>query len=70
MPQYTFTSTKLFIEGDVESIRQKENRTRSEMIDILLRQAVKERIRLKNKNAKKNNTQYQPGHMGSGDATG
>lgn len=45
MPQYTFTSTKLFIEGEVEAIRQRENRTRSEMIDILLRQAVKERLR-------------------------
>lgn len=51
MPQYTFTSTKLFIEGEIEAIRQKENRTRSEMIDILLRQAVKERFR-KKKNAK------------------
>jgi metal-responsive CopG/Arc/MetJ family transcriptional regulator len=48
MPQYTFTSTKLFIEGEIEAIRQKENRTRSEMIDILLRQAVKERLRRKN----------------------
>ncbi len=53
MPQYTFTSTKLFVEGEIESLRQKENRTRSEMIDILLRQAVKERLRLRNKNAKK-----------------
>ena len=48
MPQYTFTSTKLFIEGEVEAIRQRENRTRSEMIDILLRQAVKERYRKRN----------------------
>lgn len=48
MPQYTFTSTKLFIEGEIEAIRQKENRTRSEMIDILLRQAVKERLRRRN----------------------
>lgn len=48
MPQYTFTSTELFIEGEVEAIRQKENRTRSEMIDILLHQAVKERNRKKN----------------------
>ena len=48
MPQYTFTSTKLFVEGEIEAIRQKENRTRSEMIDILLRQAVKERLRRRN----------------------
>jgi len=45
MPQYTFTSTANFVEGEIEAIRQKENRTRSEMIDILLRQAVKERLR-------------------------
>lgn len=48
MPQYTFTSTALFIEGEVEAIRQREDRTRSEMIDILLRQAVKERLRRRN----------------------
>jgi len=48
MPQYTFTSTALFVEGEIEAIRQKENRTRSEMIDILLRQAVKERYRKRN----------------------
>lgn len=52
MPQYTFTSTKLFIEGEIEAIRQKENRTRSEMIDILLRQAVKERLRRRNAKTK------------------
>ena len=48
MPQYTFTSTALFIEGEVEAIRQRENRTRSEMIDILLRRAVKEINRKRN----------------------
>jgi len=58
MPQYTFTSTKLFIEGEIEAIRQKENRTRSEMIDILLRQAVKERLR--RRNAKKVHLQDNP----------
>lgn len=52
MPQYTFTSTKLFVEGEIEAIRQKENRTRSEMIDILLRQAVKERLRRRNAKTK------------------
>ncbi len=51
MPQYTFTSTTDFIEREVEEIRIKEKRTRSEMIDILLRQAVKERNRKKKKNA-------------------
>jgi len=48
MPQYTFTSTAEFIEGEIEALRQKENRTRSEMIDILLRRAVKEIYRKKN----------------------
>lgn len=58
MPQYTFTSSKLFIEGEVEAIRQKENRTRSEMIDILLHQAVRERLR--KRNAKKIHIQNNP----------
>jgi hypothetical protein len=52
MPQYTFTSTANFVEGEIEAIRQRENRTRSEMIDILLRQAVKERLRKRNAKAK------------------
>lgn len=58
MPQYTFTSTKLFVEGEIEAIRQRENRTRSEMIDILLRQAVKERLR--KRNGKKLHIQNNP----------
>lgn len=62
MPQYTFTSTKLFIEGEVEAIRQKENRTRSEMIDILLRQAVKERLR--KRGSKKDNSEHNSPDMG------
>lgn len=66
MPQYTFTSTALFIEGEVEALRQKENRTRSEMIDILLRQAVKERYR--KRVAKKGSPQYNSTDLGSGNS--
>ncbi len=45
MPQYTFTSTEPFVRGEIQAIADKENRSLSEMIDILLRQAVKERYR-------------------------
>lgn len=45
MPQYTFTSTESFVKGEVQAIADKENRSLSEMIDILLRRAVKERYR-------------------------
>ncbi len=45
MPQFTFTSTDAFIRGEVQAIADKENRSLSEMIDILLRRAVKERYR-------------------------
>ena len=45
MPQYTFTSTEPFIKGEVQAIADKENRSLSEMIDILLHRAVKERYR-------------------------
>jgi hypothetical protein len=48
MPQYTFTSTELFVRGEIQAIADKENRSLSEMIDILLRQAVKERLRKRN----------------------
>ncbi len=57
MPQYTFTSTDPFIKGEVQAIADKENRSLSEMIDILLRQAVKERYR---KRIAKNSLQDQP----------
>ncbi len=53
MPQYTFTSEKDFIEQEVDSIALKERRTRSEMIDLLLRQAVKERNRKKKRATEK-----------------
>lgn len=56
MPQYTFTSTKELIEEQIEEIRLKERRSRSEMIDILLRQAVKDRNRKKKKRVPKENT--------------
>lgn len=45
MPQFTFTSTDAFIRGEVQAIADKNNRSLSEMIDILLRRAVKERYR-------------------------
>jgi len=45
MPQFTFTSTDAFIRGEVQAIADKESRSLSEMIDILLRRAVKERYR-------------------------
>lgn len=48
MPQYTFTSTESFIKGEVQAIADRENRSLSEMINILLQQAVKERLRKRN----------------------
>lgn len=45
MPQFTFSSTESFIKGEVQALADKEKRSLSEMIDILLRQAVKERYR-------------------------
>jgi len=47
MPQYTFTSDKDFIEKTIDEIAKKAKRTRSEMIDILLHYAVKEKNRKK-----------------------
>jgi hypothetical protein len=55
MPQYTFTSTDLFIRGEVQAIADKEKRSLSEMIDILLRKAVHERYRKKKKVNEKSN---------------
>lgn len=57
MPQYTFTSEKEFIEEEIDYLAKKDNRTRSEIINALLHQAVKERNRHKEKRlraAKKN----------------
>lgn len=56
MPQYTFTSTKELIEEQIEEIRLKERRSRSEMIDILLRQAINERNRKKKKRVLQENS--------------
>jgi len=54
MPQFTFTSTDAFVRGEIQAIADKESRSLSEMIDILLRQAVKERYRKRiNANVKK-----------------
>jgi hypothetical protein len=56
MPQYTFTSDEDFIIKVIDELARKAKRTRSEMIDILLHYAVKEKLR-KKKPAKENNTQ-------------
>lgn len=45
MPQFTFTSTDAFVRGEIQAIADKEKRSLSEMIDLLLRQAVHERYR-------------------------
>lgn len=59
MPQYTFTSDKEFIETTVQEIADRESRSLSKMIDILLHQAVKERNR-KKKDAKNIQVSDQP----------
>ena len=51
MKQYTFISEPEFIK-EVDEMAEKENRSRSQMIDILLRLAVKERNRKKKPNQK------------------
>ncbi len=51
MVQYTFSSEKEFMETEVFQLALRERRSKSEMIDILLHQAIKERNR-KRKNAK------------------
>ena len=50
MPQYSFTADKYLIETQVQEIADKEKRTRSDMIAILVQAAVKERGRKKKKN--------------------
>ncbi len=67
MPQYSFTSDKQLIDN-VDEIANRESRTRSEMIDLLLRLAVKEKNR--KRNGKKDNSQHNTGNMGSGNSTG
>lgn len=52
MPQYTFTSDMNFIEI-IDSIALKENRSRSEMISILLKIGVREKTR--DRSVKKSN---------------
>ena len=47
MPQYTFTSDESLIK-EVDEIANREIRSRSEMIDLLLRLAVKEKNRKRN----------------------
>jgi metal-responsive CopG/Arc/MetJ family transcriptional regulator len=48
MKQYTFSSEPEFIEGEIDKIAERENRSRSEIIDLLLRRAIKERKRKRN----------------------
>lgn len=56
MPQYTFTSTESFVKGEIQPIADREMRSLSEMINILLHQAVKERQRKRiGKNSIQNN---------------
>ncbi len=55
MPQYTFTTFIEFIKI-IDDIAEQSNRTRSEMINILLHQAVKERNRKKKRATEKSNT--------------
>jgi metal-responsive CopG/Arc/MetJ family transcriptional regulator len=56
MPQFTFTINKT--EEDllafIDELSEKEGRSRSSMIVLLLQQAVKEKLR--KRNAKQNNT--------------
>lgn len=63
MPQYTFTSEQQFIEVELQEICDREKRSRSEMIDILLRRAVKE-IQRKRNAKQKNSTEHHSADMG------
>ena len=60
MPQYCFTDNTITLIEQVDEIAKKEKRSRSEMIDILLRKAVHERYR----KSKKNNTQHNTQNVG------
>lgn len=48
MPQYSFTSTKELVEDEIQKIADREGRSRSDMINILLQLAVKEKTRKRN----------------------
>ncbi len=65
MPQYTFSATRLLVEGEVQQIADREGRSRSEMICILLQAAVKERKRNRDKNAKKASPKHNTTDSGS-----
>jgi len=56
MPQYCFTSEEKII-SEVDALAEKDGRSRSDMINILLGQALKERERqrMKNQSKKKQN---------------
>lgn len=58
MKQYTFTSDKDLI-LEIDEIAERESRTRSVMIKLLLQLAVKEKNR-KRKNGKEVHIQHQP----------
>jgi predicted transcriptional regulator len=68
MKQYTFLSEEDFIK-EVDELAEKESRSRSVMIDLLLHQAVKERSRKKNAK-RKDNTEPNAFNLGKGNAKG
>lgn len=61
MPQYTFSTEENVIK-QVDELANKDLRSRSEMIAILLQLAVKEKTR--KRNAKKDNTKHNSPNMG------
>lgn len=66
MPQYTFSTTENII-AQVDELANRDKRSRSVMIDILLQLAIKEKNR--KRNAKKNNTEYDTTNLGKSNAT-
>lgn len=71
MPQYSFSSDEETIRK-VDEISLRENRSRSEMINLLLNSAIKERERnrLKGKRAKENNTEHYTSNLGESNTEG
>lgn len=58
MPQYSFSTQNDVLIKEIDSLSSKESRSRSEMIELLLTQAVKERFRKKNAKQKNNTEHY------------
>lgn len=69
MPQYSFSSDEQTIRK-VDEIAEREKRSRSEMINLLLESAIKERERnrLKGKRAKEVHTDNNPENLGESNA--